>query len=89
MSRLPIPSYSIIINVCTYVCICVFVDHLTADGLALYVSNEQPLLDEVISVTAFLSDNDKVCVCCMYIIHVIVHMHILMFTDCSNDMRIQ
>ena len=40
-----------------------FVDRLTTDGLVLYVSNEQPLLDEVINVTAFLSDNDKVRVC--------------------------
>ena len=49
-----------------YIRICVFVDHLTTNGLVLYVSNEQPLLDEVISVTAFLSGNDKVCVCiCM------------------------
>ena len=38
----------------------VFVDHLTTDGLMLHVSNEQPLVNEVISVTAFLPNNDKV-----------------------------
>ena len=37
-----------------------FVDHLTTDGLMLHVSNEQPLVNEVISVTAFLPNNDKV-----------------------------
>ena len=52
---------------CTCVCkcvlyhICMFVDHLTTDGIMLHVSNDKPLLGEEITVTAFLSDNDKVC----------------------------